>query len=435
MKLPNKLVCQGITEEDILRFNSNTYQPGFMQIHLRFSYPGCFTVLTDIHEQGSFLHEYVHYLQNLTTPWGLYTSMLMYENMVNTFVYIQSVSESIKLPVKLNFEEMVQRRMDIVSNGNGTNPFENDNFVCSLKIDRTKKIICHREYANIEEFHYPCIELEVPFVDGIKKITLGAYIIKESMAAMVQMQLDPSAKHEDYDVPYNLIKILAEQSFPYIAADDKKLISICYISLFSLTPAQTLMDQLDFANRNSCYSGVELLNKFINESTILVNKKKQLSVVSFFDDIANRYEETLAKSLQIPLDYIHEAISRVRLSRGVVPLISALYAQDFDKDTVQTIIDYVGIPYVYTDFGEYYYPKSIKNKAKESDDIFALIGMSAMYNYIIHPNKYRCCPLMYICQKENRTKYECFDAPWDGEECIMTVMGNMLGIKPGKLVW
>lgn len=173
-----------------------------------------------------------------------------------------------------------------------------------------------------------------------------------------------SAKHEEYDVPYNLIKIFAEQHFPKIAADDKKLISICYISLFSLTPAQTLIDQLDFANRNPKYSGMELLEMFVNESTISINNNTKLSVVAFFDDIANRFEVTLAKSLRTPLDYIHEAISRVRLSGGIVPLVSALYAPNFDKDTVQTIIDHVGIPYVYTDFGEYYYPKSVKARIK-----------------------------------------------------------------------
>lgn len=435
MKLPDNFIQQGITEQDVLRLNSNTYQPGFMQIHLTFPYSESFAALTDIHDQGSFLHEYVHYLQNLTTPWGLYTSMLMYETMVNTFAYIQETSETIKLPLRLNFGDKIQQRMSIVSNGNGTNPFENDNCHGSFKIDRTKRIIWHRNYTNIGNGHYPYIELEVPCIDGSKKIKLGAYIIKESMAAMCQMQLDFSAKHEEYDVPYNLIKILAEQHFPKIAADDKKLISICYISLFSLTPAQTLIDQLDFANHNPKYSGMELLEMFVNESTISINNNTKLSVVAFFDDIANRFEVTLAKSLRTPLDYIHEAISRVRLSGGIVPLVSALYAPNFDKDTVQTIIDHVGIPYVYTDFGEYYYPKSVKGENKDSNDIIVLIGMSALYNYIVHPNSLKCCPLRYMCMKSDFDKDECFDAPWEGHACPMTVMGDMLGIKRGQLVW
>lgn len=179
MKLPDNFIQQGITEQDVLRLNSNTYQPGFMQIHLTFPYSESFAALTDIHDQGSFLHEYVHYLQNLTTPWGLYTSMLMYETMVNTFAYIQETSETIKLPLRLNFGDKIQQRMSIVSNGNGTNPFENDNYHGSFKIDRTKRIIWHRNYTNIGNGHYPYIELEVPCIDGSKKIKLGAYIIKD----------------------------------------------------------------------------------------------------------------------------------------------------------------------------------------------------------------------------------------------------------------
>lgn len=37
--------------------------------------------------------------------------------------------------------------------------------------------------------------------------------------------------------------------------------------------------------------------------------------------------------------------------------------------------------------------------------------------------------------KSDFDKDECFDAPWEGHACPMTVMGDMLGIKRGQLVW
>ena len=37
--------------------------------------------------------------------------------------------------------------------------------------------------------------------------------IKESMAALYQMLIDETATHEEFDLPYNLIKIIAEQHF------------------------------------------------------------------------------------------------------------------------------------------------------------------------------------------------------------------------------
>lgn len=62
MKLPDNFIQQGITEQDVLRLNSNTYQPGFMQIHLTFPYSESFAALTDIHDQGSFcMNMYITY--------------------------------------------------------------------------------------------------------------------------------------------------------------------------------------------------------------------------------------------------------------------------------------------------------------------------------------------------------------------------------------
>lgn len=79
--------------------------------------------------------------------------------------------------------------------------------------------------------------------------------------------------------------------------------------------------------------------------------------------------------------------------------------------------------------------KVSKGENKDSNDIIVLIGMSALYNYIVHPNSLKCCPLRYMCMKSDFDKDECFDAPWEGHACPMTVMGDMLGIKRGQLVW
>lgn len=92
------------------------------------------------------------------------------------------------------------------------------------------------------------------------------------MAAMYQMMIDPNASHEKYDLPYNLIQILCEQHYPNIAHDRTKLIAICYTSLFSLSPAQVLRDQLDNASENPDVSGLELFNDFVRNAEIYDNR-------------------------------------------------------------------------------------------------------------------------------------------------------------------
>ena len=83
-----------------------------------------------------------------------------------------------------------------------------------FKIDVNERICIHRKYKQLNNRILPVITLDICFTDGSKQaITLGANIIKESMAALYQMLIDETATHERYDLPYNLVKIIAEQHF------------------------------------------------------------------------------------------------------------------------------------------------------------------------------------------------------------------------------
>lgn len=432
MKLPDYLIEKGITEKEVLSVNSNTYTPGFMQIHLTVPFNGIFKDMVDVHHQGSFLHEYVHFLQNLTTPWGLYTSMVQYSVLVDTYAYIQRETD-IKIPLIIDFDEKKREVMEIIRVGNGHNPF--NCLIGSRHINRTIPIVWHRKLKKIGDKQYPYLVLDVPCDDAIKSIEFGAYMIKESMAAMYQMQFDPTATHDDNDLPYNIVKIIAEQSYPNIASDEKKLIAICYLSLFSLSPAEVLFEQLDYANTNPQLSGIELLERFVNESQICVNDNDYINVVDFYDDISRRFETVLQKNLQEELDYIHEAMTRSRLSNGIIPIISILYDTDMEEDDIQNLINFIGLPYIYTDYDEYHYPRSVKNENSASSDIIELIGSHALYNYLVHPNSLRCCPLRYMCKHSSFVKEECFDRPWLGQECIMTIMGSRLDLKSKNISW
>ena len=62
-------------EQDVLKAIAGSYQPGFLQIKLTHSFDGGLGRFSQ-KELGTFLHEYVHFLQNISTPWGLYMSMV-----------------------------------------------------------------------------------------------------------------------------------------------------------------------------------------------------------------------------------------------------------------------------------------------------------------------------------------------------------------------
>ena len=93
------------------------------------------------------------------------------------------------------------------------------------------------------------------------------------------------------------------------------------------------------------------------------------------------------------------------------------------------------MPYSYTDNGDFNLPPSSPaDPNKLSGDMLALIGHNAMFTYLtgLHKCGY-ICPLHSFCEKQNCDKDECYDEPWNGKMCPMTIMGDLIHIK-GKEV-
>ena len=62
--------------------------------------------------------------------------------------------------------------------------------------------------------------------------------------------------------------------------------------------------------------------------------------------------------------------------------------------------------------------------------MLALIGHNALFSYLTRLHKYGyVCPLHSFCEKEKYDKDECYDEPWNGKMCPMTIMGDVIHIK------
>jgi hypothetical protein len=422
--------------QELLKAIAGSYQPGFMQIKLTHQFKYGFGDFT-LPQLGVFLHEYIHYLQNISTPWGLYMSMVQYRTIAETYAYIQSSVDVIELPFNISTPEL-DHQWKIINLGKGHYPFNHEyEYKCQV-IDRSKKIIIHRTKEQIGEKKYPKISLDITFADGsLRTIDLGALIINESMAAMYQMIIDPNATHENNDFPYNLIKILCEQYYPNIADDINKLISICYISLFSMSPSEILLDQMNNASENPDVPGVELFNEFIRNSKIYDNRGKESNITEFMDDLIDGFKSILTKLLNCELDYIADILDKVRISNQLIPLLKIIHEGELNPKIVEEMISVLDIPFTYNDKGEHFLPKSVKEPSKNSDDMLVLIANSALYNYIAYPNEYRCCPLKFMCMQSNPKieKYECFDFPWLGKDCPITGLCEYIGLKNKSFKW
>lgn len=87
------------------------YKPAFMQIRIHDSYDGNIDEL-DIPTLGTIVHEYVHFLQNVSTPWGLYDSMVRYNIMAETYAFVENATSTITLPLNIDYSpELANKKL------------------------------------------------------------------------------------------------------------------------------------------------------------------------------------------------------------------------------------------------------------------------------------------------------------------------------------
>lgn len=404
------------------------YSNSFFHIYIDGNFNIDISQIAEQKDKGTALHEYVHYLQNIGTLWGLYCSINNYETIIEFKKAVLSATD-IQRPFRFPLTDKIKRENTYIKQGNGTTGY------FSWNIDKGQPIVIKLKPVIVNGKKQEQVEVTFALVDGTNQtVILGAHIIKESMAALYQSLLDPDAAHND--VPYNLVKLLAEQHFPNVAKDTKKMICCCYTSLFSMTPGRSLIDLLAEAEGAPSCNGFALFDKYVHTKEVTTGKDEKKLMSLFFNDMLEGFKTMLGHNLVAPIDYIGIALDRVRLDGKYYPFLSVLYDNgDFSDRVFSDLIGYYGIPYIQTSRYGIHFPRGEKEGGEEgSMDVLELIAQEALYRNFVDPNNISFCPLYYMCQGSSYEKDDCFGNPWEGTMCTYTIVSDYLGLKTKNII-
>lgn len=388
-----------LSDEQILEAIRGQYKLSFMQIEL--SFPIKYNLATDESDEYSdkdfatFVHEYIHYLQNISTPWGLYNSMIKYEKISYDFAYLQTRKEC-RPPIKVTYPDSLNRKniRQLISLGRWCR-FDN-----KIVVDESQLITISEKLISYQGIRMPMKIISFTDQEGIQyQVPLGAWVIMETMAAIFQEFIDPSSKNNHSDVPYNIVSKFVKKNYPDIFKEKGKLVALLYSSLFSTNPGILFVDRLEYANSNQSRTAAQLFDDLVNMASIHT-ETEDMNVHTFYNNIEKKFSNILQKLLMINLDYVAEILKRVNINNGFVPIVTIISDGIFDRERAKSLVSYLGIPYVYSKLGGVLYPDSIKQPGKAADDIIALIGARAL-SYIMNNGK---CELSFSCDKGENTK-------------------------------
>ena len=391
-------------DSDLLTKASNRCEVAHFHIYIEDELDWPFEA-NNAHRKGVFMHEYVHYIQHLTTLYGVTVSRQHNLLFCNYRVYF---ADHDTIPVPLT-------RSMVAPDMNGF-------------FDAFNRIKGDREYSNrVDRIRVSESEIDAAFrenravcLDTFNKETnqwsenalkFGYYSIIESMADLVQRIYEPEVEHDI--VPYQVVQKLCESYYPKATYDGRLMIALCTCALMSSNPGCGFIEAVTFAKDHPEMNGLELYREFVNSSTIQFRNGNTTTITKWFEHQFEEYDKTVEQALGVA-DYYREAFnSSLKCAKtGDNLLLILLYDESVSPDDYyKCLADYYGSPYI-----EAYNQTLYHDREKTPIDVIAAVGMELLFKGFSNTTNTNC-PRLEQCTRMKNNSYDCINGNhWDRDD-------------------
>ena len=372
-----------------------------------------------------FFHEYIHFLQDFTTYYGLH-HVYCYSEYIHEVVNMiyKNISSGLSLPVKNeqlhpNVALNIELKDSTLGDVNAT--FEHID-IKSIEITMKKVTIPNNEVHEII-----CVDV----YDEKESFTFGQFAIKESMAYLMEQLTMPEVYEKSSDYPYNSAKKVAEYYNKEFAEDKLKILALCDMSLMFSNPAEVFVDFMEKVKslQVKVESPENVYNYFYDQNDVdgnshIIKSYREIAetVRSRLKSYINDYEPD-TKAFYDWVDGIIDEGIQLRTENKYWLLDMArgghlFYNQEFKKKLLK-----LGSPLIQNKLGHYYaFPNQSSNNNAVA--IFAIILQ--ILNLFMY-GKVECRLYQWCVSSNIDVDDRCKTSPW--ERC------NSMNLCPYAQVW
>lgn len=361
--------------------------------------------LNDNKMKGLFMHEYIHYVQHLSTLCGISLSRNFNLMFVEYRDYFES-NDIIQLPICLQeSNERINSFYKYFNDIKGTRIYNN-------RFDKVDYFPANIETADKEKKSVPIIAYneEIGEWDKLNVIEVGYYVIVESMADMIQRIYDPGVEHDA--VPYLTVQKICEKELPGIESDYRKMVAICICALMYSNPGVGLFEAIIFAKRHPMLNGYYLYRQFVRD-TVIHLKEGNITIKDMFAKQLFEFKNTLDLVFGGQLDYYGKVIDNAMIGAetGNNMLLALLYDDSIpSNEYICRLADFYGYPYI-----EAYDLTLWPGNKSRAIDAAVAVGFELLYKRFVNRSSTEC-PRSEICKRQGKYAYECKYDQWHHQE-------------------
>jgi len=377
------------------------------------------------HTQATFFHEYLHFLQDFYTLYGLRN--ISYNVNVVYSIYKESIKQKeLHFPIKLP-ETDFQVRKDLFNYYYGTYILSYDPFELLSYTIMPNNSIAGYEY--LEQVEIETLSFNV----GKDSFSFGAYAILESLAYLVEKSIFGISS--PFNFPYNIVDLIIDQFFTDLQMPTNIRIALCEEALNSAHPGRTfftILEGLKIENQKR-FNDPQQFHLFCQRHFFLQDESGFKFSMSFAIE-----SETQKSQLNLKTYFQNDEIVKVNpWIDFVFELAKQMRKEDFhfyklyeNRDKFVEIINNLGTPLVSNNFDFFF-----KNPKIDQSDCHISIFLAIRELMLIALGEKSNCDLKSRClsiDSELVNEY-CDSAPHENrknsKKCGLTALMLHWGLK------
>lgn len=412
------------------------YTPSFYKLVVNTAYD--LTDLTELEKYpepfSTFSHEYLHFLQDITTTFGLMNGTFILNEIKYFNHHVLSCNTTFETPIPLNKNSHMElsRKMKTVYMG----PVQriNSEKVCYVK--RVASDVRIPEPYNTDLYKV-IIGLECSD-NSIKEVDFGGLSLIESMAHIAQKHYYPDVEHDA--IPYKSALLVAKYLHPKFVQNELYVFALCDACLMTTHPGLTFMDFLTGLKKDNIVPTNEEQVYQLVYSKITGNGK---NIIDLFKEISETAQSMYLDYFTTDLHeneklWITELLRRSRTLRLQEPsfMLNLLKQEKANSAYFHQVIVELGSPLIENLVGEshIFVPRDFENTSVRIDVFSAINEIFKLYD-----SGKKSCGLIEYCknsEKGNITDERCENAPWervnDQDLCNFAIFWKMWGLQDIK---
>lgn len=380
---------------------------------------------------ATFVHEYVHYIQHITSIYDIRMSD-MYNRVFTKYLdYIRS-NKTIKIPLKLWDTDDVIRTF--ITRFNNIEGDKDTGFnISDIEIDEREVSIAQEKSTAV---WIGCYDFDNDKADE-HGFRFGHRCIVEGMAHSIQSIINTEVVHNV--IPYHAVKLIIGKIIPQIVEDKKLIASICLCALLWDNPGFGFFEVLKLLKQHSNWDGKDLYQSILRDYAVS-HKGQTMPFYRLLTEFSNDLKGSIEALMGTDLEYYSQVINNCIMDCGKChhQLIDVLYDYDIsDRDVFkEKLLNHYGYPFI-DGKNQSALPMKIEGgKTSAYKESAILYGIELIMARLLLKEKKKECKRYPICSstmfqvgKECNVTEDCLSSPWkEKEKCIFTEAMRYFGI-------